>query len=324
MKAKYFWPALVASTLLALNLNVVADDGEDQDWEHECDINGNEVVDAVVALTPTANAPAGARGVAKIESENDGTNVTATMELKLVGLNPGDYFLSVTQLSNGTNIMLGKITIPIRNEFDDENDNEDNDEQGDSDSGGDQERDSLHGLLSWISCNWGGFTNWGSWTNWSITNWCNISNHVTLTVTEATVDLPAGLNPTDIGEIILSDTNGNPVLVGDLVKPTPTTVINISATVRLIPGAAAPSATGTVQVHSTGTKGKWTHQFTLNATDMGTNTNFRVFVNGKKIGATRSNKAGQLTIKKVPSRTPAVRSVRLLDAKGNEAAHAQF
>jgi hypothetical protein len=220
--------------------------------------------------------------------------------------------------------MLGKITIPIRNEFDDENDNEDNDEQGDSDSGGDQERDSLHGLLSWISCNWGGFTNWGSWTNWSITNWCNISNHVTLTVTEATVDLPAGLNPTDIGEIILSDTNGNPVLVGDLVKPTPTTVINISATVRLIPGAAAPSATGTVQVHSTGTKGKWTHQFTLNATDMGTNTNFRVFVNGKKIGATRSNKAGQLTIKKVPSRTAAVRSVRLLDAKGNEAAHAQF
>jgi hypothetical protein len=31
-----------------------------------------------------------------------------------------------------------------------------------------------------------------------------------------------------------------------------------------------------------------------------------------------------LTIKKVPSRTAAVRSVRLLDAKGNEAAHAQF
>jgi hypothetical protein len=281
-------------------------------------------VDAVIALAPTTNAPAGARGVAKIESENDGTNVTATMELKLIGLNPGDYFLSVTQLSNGTNVMLGKITIPIRNEFDDEDDNEDNDEQGDDDSGGDHERDSLRGLLSWISCNWGGFTNWGSWTNWNIMNWCNISNHVTLTVTEAEVDLPAGLNPTDIGQIILSDTNGNAILVGDLVKPATNSIINISATVRLNPGAAAPSATGTAQLHSTGTKGKWTHQFTLNATGMGTNTNFRVFLNGKKIGATRSNKAGQLTIKKVPSRTPAIRSLLLQDAKGNEAARAQF
>jgi hypothetical protein len=322
MKPKSFLTVFILASLTFI-LNAAAhDDGEWSTNNSECDINGHEVMDAVIALAPTTNAPSGAHGVAKIESENDDTNETATIELKLVGLNPGDYFLSVTQLSNGTNVILGQITVPIRNDFGDEDDGED--DGGDGGFGGDHERDSLLGLASWIHSNWGGFTNWGSWTNWSITNWCNISNRVTLTVTEARVDLPAGLNPTDIGEIIVSDTNGNAILVGDLVKPATNSIINISATVRLNPGAAALSATGTAQLHSTGTKGKWTHQFTLNATGMGTNTNFRVFLNGRKIGATRSNKAGQLTIKKVPSRTPAVRSLLLQDAKGNEAARAQF
>jgi hypothetical protein len=315
MKAKFLLGALVTTALLAFNLNAAADGGDEQDSEseHECDINGHEVMDAVIALTPTTNAPAGAHGVAKIESENDDTNETATVELKLVGLDPGDYVLSVTQQSDGTNVILGQITIPIRNEDDDE----------DGGFGG-EHRDSFSGWDFWIHCNWGGFTNWGSWTNWSITNWCNISNRVTVTVTEAEVDLPAGLNPTDIGQIILSDTNGKPILVGDLVKPATNSVINISATVRLSPGGAAPSAAGTAQLQSTASKGKWTHQFNLTATGMGTNSNFRVNLNGKKIGATRSNKAGQLAIKKLPSRVPAVRSLLLLDAKGNEAAHAQF
>jgi hypothetical protein len=274
-------------------------------------------MDAIVVLTATSNAPAGATGVAKIESENDEGNETASMEVKTSGLTPGDYLLSITLQSNGTNIDLAAFTVNA-------NDDEDNDDQGE---------DNLRLDLGehWVGCDWGGFTNWGSWTNCTGTNWTSFCHHGDDDQgenegeqTEVEVDLPAGVNPTDIAQITVTDSGGNPVLVGDLVNPASTTVINVSATVSLTPGAATPSVSGTAQLRSTASKGHWKHQFSLAASGMNAKSTFKLNVNGKTSGAAKSDKTGNMKIKRLPSRTPALRSLRLLDTQGNVAASARF
>jgi hypothetical protein len=90
------------------------------------------------------------------------------------------------------------------------------------------------------------------------------------------------------------------------------------------PGPGAPSLTGTAQVQSTASKGKWRHQFNLTASGAAAKSNFKLDVNGKNSGAARSSKSGQMTIKKLPSHVPALRSLRLLDAQGNVAGSAKF
>jgi hypothetical protein len=317
MKMKYLLPVVFAAAALAFNFNALADDGETND---ECHIDGGEVMDAVIVLNATSNAPAGATGIAKIDSENEDGAEAASLDLKMVGLDPGDYDLSITLQSTGTNIDLGVFTASSGHEGDDDGEGD----QGDNNQG--ENEDSMRldwqGGGQWISCCWGGFTNWGSWTNWSNTNFCNGTNFPVITRIETT--LPAGVNPTDIAQLTVSDTNGNAILVGDLVTPAPATVINISATVHVTPGIAAPSASGIAQVQSTAAKGKWKHQFNLVAGGINAKSNLKMNVNGKNSGAARSSKTGQVTIKKLPSHTPALRSLRLLDAQGNEAASAKF
>jgi hypothetical protein len=112
--------------------------------------------------------------------------------------------------------------------------------------------------------------------------------------------------------------------VGDLVTPSAGTVINISGTVNVAPGPGAPALTGTAQIQSTASKGKWQHHFTLNASGAAAKTNFKLDVNGHSAGAARSSKTGQVAIKKLPSHVPALRSLRLMDAQGNVAGSAQF
>jgi hypothetical protein len=290
MKIKFVIPALISSALLTFNLSAFAGDhGSDSgsDSENECDIHG-------------------AKGVCKIESDNEDGVETAKIECKTAGLDVGDYTLSATRLSDGSNVFLCQFTVASN--LDEE--------------APEGEESEFHFEEGWIDCNWGGYTNWGCWTNWSMTDWCNSSNAVPTSETE--VDCPADLNPTDIGQIIVSDVNGNPVLIGDLTTPAPTSVINITASVRVTPGVAAPFATGTAKLQSTATKGKWKHQFNLTASGVVTNATLSLHLNGKKAGAARSNKAGQMAIKKLPGRVPAVRSIRLLDRKGNEAAHVRF
>ena len=291
MKTKHLIPVLATSALLALNFNVLAHDGGDDggnDSSNECHINGQETMDAVVTLVATANAPDGATGVAKIESDNEDGNETASLEIRTMGLTPGDYDLSITLLpadtnSTGTNIDLGFFTVGNGDEDDDGGD----DHGGDGfHSGGEGE-----GGGGWVGCCWGGFTNWGCWTNWtgftntcaSWTNSCGQPDEPPTSKIET--DLPVGVNPTDIGEITISDTNGNPILVGDLVAPVASTVINISATVQLAPGAAAPSANGTARIQSTASKGKWKHQFSLVASGVDPKSTFKMKVNGKVSGA---------------------------------------
>ena len=314
MKMKHLLPIVVIAILAALNLNAFADEDGTND---ECHIDGSEVMDAVIVLNATSNAPAGAMGIAKMDSENDDGTEAASLDIKMVGLDPGDYDLSITLQSTGTNIDLGVFTAS-RHEGDDDGEGD----QGDNNQGDNEDSMRLDWGSQWVGCNWGGFTNWGSWTNWSNTNFCNGTNFPVITRIETS--LPAGVNPTDVATITISDTNGNAILVGDLVTPAPATVINISATVHVTPGAAAPTASGVAQVQSIASKGKWKHQFNLVAGGINAKSNLKMNVNGKNTGAARSSKTGQVTIKKLPSHTPALRSLLLLDAQGNEAASAKF
>jgi len=316
---KYLWPMLFAALCFA----AYAEDGDGD----ECHIHGSETMDAIVVMNATSNAPAGATGVAKIDSDNEDGDESARIDLKTFGLTPDTYDLSITLQSTGSNVDLGQFVVSSN--FDDE---------GDDDQGEDGELHFQFGAGAWISNNWGGFTNWGCWTNWSNSNfvsagvWAKWFDHggngracgTNGIVTRTEADLPPGVNPTDIAEIIVSDLSGNEILVGDLVNPAAGSVINISGTVQVTPGPGAPALSGTAQVNSTANKGKWQHHFTLTASGAAAKTNFKLDVNGHLKGAARTDKSGQMTIKKLPSHTPALRTLKLLDAQGNVAGSAQF
>lgn len=353
MKTTYLLPILCSAALVAFNFHAVADD--DGGDTNECNIQGIEVMEGFVVLSPTANAPSNATGVAKIDSDNEDGNESGSLKVTTENLDPGDYTVSITLDSTGSNVFVGDITVSSNNQCGDQGD-----DQGD-DNGGDQQ-DSLgfgyggQGDWQWggftncfaftndmtfTNCfsnwnNWCGFTNWGSWTNVGGGNCggddqgddsggdgsgCG-SNQPT-TISDDRFDLPAGVNPTDIGAITVSDTNGNAILIGNITNPAPATVINIQATVQLAPGAGG-SLNGAVQVQSTAQHGKWKHHFNLQASGAASHSTYKMNVNGKNGAAGKSNKNGQLKITKLPSHVTALRSLKLLDAKGNEAASAHF
>lgn len=350
MKTKHLLLVLLTATVLTFNLAARADDG----WGDQgncgtngcsdtngCNINGNESMFAVVVLEATSNAPTDAKGIAKIDSDNEDGTTTTTIDLKTFALTPGDYDLLIGLSAEGTNVTIGQFTVSPGDGFGD-GDDQGGDDQGGGwfGGGGDQEDHVGFGGGDdgggWIPCGWGGCTNWGSWTNWTDTNFCmgtiwsnmftsnscQFTNFPTVTRTEA--ELPPGIDPSDIGSISVTDTNDTTILFGDVTNPAPSSVINITATVQVTPGSAAPSATGTAKLQSTARKGKWTHKFILSASGMTSKSVYKLNVNGKVSGAAKATKSGDVTIKKLPSHTPGLRSLIMLDTKGNEAASAHF
>lgn len=342
MRTKYLLPILCSAALITLNFRAVAqDDGEDT---NECDIQGVEVMEGYVVLSPTGNAPSNAVGVAKIDSDNEDGNESGSIEVTTANLDPGDYTLSVTLNSTGSNVFVGDITVSSN--FDDGQGEDEGGDQQDSlrfsgqwdwQLGGFTNCSAFTNGMTFTNCfsnwsNWCGFTNWGSWTNCGggddqgddsgDDNSDGGTNQPT-TVSDDSFDLPAGVNPTDIGVITVSDTNGNPVLVGNLTNPAPATVINIQATVQLTPGADG-SLSGAVQLQSTAKHGKWKHHFNLQASGAAAHSTYKLNLNGKVRAAAKSTKNGQLKITKLPSHVSALRSLKLLDAHGNEAASAHF
>jgi hypothetical protein len=333
MKTKLLFPVWFAAIFLAFNFTSRAGDGRDGQGDCEtnncdtncCDINGTESMFAVIVLDATTNAPADALGIAKIDSDNNCGNTTTTIDLKTFGLAPGDYDLVIGLEAEGTNVVIGEFTV---GGGDCDNGDQGGGYGGWSGWGGGYQQDHLGVNFGgdnggqWIPCGWGGCDNWGDWTNWTDDDFCQFTNFPVITRTEA--ELPPGIDPSDIGSISVTDTNDNTFLFGDVTNPAPSSVINISATVRVMPGVAAPSTTGTAHLQSTATKGKWTHQFSLSASGMTSKSTYKLNVNGKISGAAKATKSGDVAIKKLPSHTPALRSLIMLDSKGKEAASAHF
>jgi hypothetical protein len=138
------------------------------------------------------------------------------------------------------------------------------------------------------------------------------------------VDLPAGLDPTDIAEISLSDANGNVVLVGDLVTPSATSTIKLKALIHVKDSRG--NVAGIAAMQSVTKKGKRKATFTMVASSVPASATLSVHLNGANVGTVKSNKKGKAMVKKLPAKTNplTVRSVKLMDGQGNAAASAKF
>jgi phosphotransferase system HPr-like phosphotransfer protein len=127
----------------------------------------------------------------------------------------------------------------------------------------------------------------------------------------------------DILQLIVS-TNGTDLLVGDLTAEGSKSKATLNATVPLIPGEAAPEASGLARLKSSINKGKIKNSFVLIATGVAPDTTYTVEVDGLEAGTATSNKKGKVMVKKLPSTITAINTVRLLDPEGIEAVRAEF
>jgi hypothetical protein len=221
--------------------------------------------DARFTLTPTPEAPAGAKGKAAIKSESTDGNQTATLSLQTQGLDAGDY--TITAVTADGSVTLGQITIE------------------DPSNGNGRGRGRLRS-----------------------------DSQVELT------DVVAN----DITQLIVSDTNGVDMLVGNLTAETSKSKATFSATVPLTPGEAAPEASGFAKLKSSLKNGTIKNNFVLIASGLATNTTYTVDVDGTDAGTVTSNKKGKAIVKKLPSTITTISTVRLLDPDGIEAVRADF
>jgi hypothetical protein len=308
MKLQYLIPAFLGVSLTIFNVRA-HDEGEFHDHSEDCHIQGTETMDATIVLTATTNAPEGAGGIAKLESENEDGDATATLEIKTFGLLPGDYVLSAIRQSDSSSVILGQITVSSSG-----GDGEDEDENEDGDN-----NDDVH--HSELSVNGSVQINAGI----SSEDHSNCDNGDSgETQSESEVQLPSDLNPADIAQIVLSDLDGNAFLTGDLTTPTNDSTISFTACVHVTLADGSTNSTGVAQIKSTVHKGKWKHHFTMVASGVASSSSFDVQVNGDAASSTKSNKKGRALVKKLPSNLLNVRSVSLIDAEGHTAASAKF
>src|SRR5438270_909140 len=139
-------------------------------------------------------------------------------------------------------------------------------------------------------------------------------------ISEDDLTLPDGLDPLDIAQILVSDSNGNVVLIGDLVTPTGTTTIKFKANLRVRHEGVSVRTSGKARAWSTARKGRTTDTFAMTASGVTPNTTFTVKVNGRKTGTVRSGPLGKLQIGKLSAKLLTVRSVQLIAPSGKTAA----
>lgn len=137
--------------------------------------------------------------------------------------------------------------------------------------------------------------------------------------------LPAGVTVTDLGQIIVSDGGGNPVLAGDLNSATGGTSATFRSTLRLTPGPAAPDAKGKARLNINRRRGNDRERFNLAASRLPANTTFNILANGVLVGTATSNKGGALVIRSLQTDLTALTDLSLvLASDGTEALSAHF
>jgi len=298
MKTTRVLALLAACALAVFCPSLRADDGQnhggdDQGENEDCQgghIDGSETLIASVDLVPTTNAPAGAGGFAKLISENEDGVVQSSFSLTITGLDAGVYTLSIVKKSDGSTNDIGQFQIGGCGRHHD----------GDEDGEGDEGDDDNDGEKC---CN-------------STTNGIVISDE--------DVQLPDGTDPVDVGQILISDLNGNVLLVGDLVNATGKTSVKFRAKLRLAPGSASLQAAGKAQAVGTARRGRHLNRFTMIASGLTPNTIFTVRVNGQDAGMLKSNRKGKALLHKLPANLLTVRSVHLVDPQGQTAVRAKF
>jgi hypothetical protein len=297
MKTHSLLSALVVSSLLSFGVNTWALDdggGDDQgdnndDQGENCQgghIDGSETLIATVTLVATNNAPTNSGGFAKLISENEDGVVSSSFSLCITGLTTGTYDLSVIRKSDGSSVDLGQFVVGGCGHGDGEgDDSEDNDGENDGGDGG-------------KCCQFG--------------------------VALDDVPLPSDLDPMDIAQILISDSDGNVVLVGDLVDPAPSSSIKFRANLRVHSASGVASKNSKALALTNARKGKRADRFTMIASGVAPNTTFSVSVNGQNAGTVTSNAKGKVLVRTLPANLLVVKSVHLIDANGVTAVHAKF
>jgi len=295
MKAHSLFSALVISSLLSFGVNTWAHDGHDGDGQGDdnddqgenCQgghIDGSETLIATVVLVATNNAPTNSGGFAKLISENEDGVVSSSFSLCITGLTTGTYDLSVIRKSDGSSVDLGQFVVGGCDHGDGE-DNDDEDDDGEHDDGG--------------KC-------------------CRLG------VALDDVPLPSDLDPMDIAQIVISDSDGNVILIGDLVDPVAASNIKFRAKLRVRSASGISSQNGKALAITNARKGKRADRFTMIASGVTPNSAFSVSVNGQSAGTVKSNAKGKVLIRALPANLLVVKSVHLIDANGATAVRAKF
>lgn len=138
------------------------------------------------------------------------------------------------------------------------------------------------------------------------------------------VPLPSDLDPMDIAQVVISDSDGNVVLIGDLVTPAATSSIKFRANLRVRSASGVSSNNGKALALTNARKGKRADRFTMIASGVAPNTTYTVSVNGQNAGTVKSNAKGKVLVRAVPANLLVVKSVHLVDANGTTAVRAKF
>jgi hypothetical protein len=138
------------------------------------------------------------------------------------------------------------------------------------------------------------------------------------------VPLPSDLDPMDIAQILISDSDGNVVLVGDLVTPAATSSIKFRANLRVRSASGVASKNSKALALTNARKGKRADRFTMIASGVTPNTTYTVSVNGHNAGTVNSNAKGKVLVRTLPANLLVVKSVHLIDANGTTAVRAKF
>jgi hypothetical protein len=138
------------------------------------------------------------------------------------------------------------------------------------------------------------------------------------------VPLPSDLDPMDIAQIVISDSDGNVILIGDLVDPVAASNIKFRAKLRIRSASAISSQNGKALALTNARKGKRADRFTMIASGVAPNSTFSVSVNGQSAGTVKSNAKGKVLVRTIPANLLVVKSVHLTDAQGATAVRAKF
>jgi len=128
----------------------------------------------------------------------------------------------------------------------------------------------------------------------------------------------------DIAQIVISDGDGNVVLIGDLVTPAPQSSIKFRAHLRIRSASGVSSNNGKALALTNARKGKRADRFTMMASGVAPNTTYTVSVNGHNSGTVKSNAKGKVLVRALPANMLVVKSVHLIDGNGVTAVRAKF
>lgn len=88
-----------------------ADDGPGHHQGETNEVEGTELFHGHIVMLATPAAPAGARGTAELEQENEHGSVFYKVQVTTSGLPAADYPISAVRLSDGSTNLLGTLTV---------------------------------------------------------------------------------------------------------------------------------------------------------------------------------------------------------------------